>query len=122
MLSVERYSPADTGTVFRARYPPMVTISSRLKFVITLVTGIIVPGVLDYLFSTAGLPQIGAVVWTVGYGIMIFILWYGWVRPIDFELIEPDTEAQPWETDEDQATSENAESTIEKDNQQTKSR
>ena len=100
----------------------MVTISSRLKFVITLVTGIIVPGVLDYLFSTAGLPQIGAVVWTVGYGIMIFILWYGWVRPIDFELIGPDPEAQPWETDEDQATNENAESTIEKDNQQTKSR
>lgn len=93
----------------------MVTLSSRAKFVIVLMTGIIVPGVLDYLFSTAGLPQIGAVVWVVGYGIMIFILWYGWVRPLDFQLVGHDTEADPWEIDEEQPTSENAESTTEGD-------
>lgn len=80
-------------------------------------TGIIVPGVLDYLFTTAGFSQIATGVWVVGYGITIFILWYGWMRPLDFQLVGPDTEADPWETNEEQPTSETetVESTTERD-------
>lgn len=94
----------------------MVTVPSRLKFALVLMTGIIVPGALDYVFSTVGLPRVGAVVWAVGYGITILVIWHGWIRPIDFGMTGPETpDAQPWTTDDEQTTGTKADSTTVKE-------
>ena len=59
-------------------------IPSRLAFAIVLLGGVMIPGFLTYLFASTGLPNFGSAVWVVGYGTMIFVVWYGWIRPVDF--------------------------------------
>ena len=52
--------------------------------------GITVPGFLDYLLSATGASQLGGAVWLLGYGTMVTMIWYGWIRPIEFGLTGPD--------------------------------
>lgn len=71
----------------------MVAFSSKAAFVLVLVSGIVVPGVMNYVFSNAlGRPALGRLVWVFGYTLMIAVIWYGWLRPIDFTGPERDPE------------------------------
>jgi hypothetical protein len=56
-----------------------------LLLALLLAAGVIVPGVLDYLLHQAGRPALGSAVWLAGFGTMILVVWYGWVRPLDFQ-------------------------------------
>ena len=64
-----------------------------------LLVGITGPGFLDYLLSAAGAPQLGTAAWVLGYGTMIIVIWYGWIRPLNLTGPNP-SEAQPWSDDE----------------------
>ncbi|ADJ14108.1 hypothetical protein [Halalkalicoccus jeotgali] len=71
----------------------MATLSSKAAFVLVLVTGILVPGVMNYVFSVVLDQQmLGRIVWVVGYTLMIAVVWYGWIRPLDITGPEPDAE------------------------------
>mgnify|MGYP000321382271 FL=1 len=48
-----------------------------------LVGGVIGFGLADYALSSAGYGTLGMVVWGGGYLGTMFVLWYGWVRPLD---------------------------------------
>lgn len=64
--------------------------SSKQKFALVLVTGITVPGLLVYWLSSIGASQLGEIVWALGYGTTILVIWYVWIRPIEFGLTGPD--------------------------------
>lgn len=63
----------------------MVELSNRAAFVLVLVSGIVIPGVLNYYASVIlGQQMLGRVVWVTGYAAMILVVWYYWLRPLDF--------------------------------------
>lgn len=56
---------------------------SRLLLVFVIAAGIILPGVANYYLAEAKLYTLGKLVWVGGYGTMVFVVWYGWIRPLD---------------------------------------
>ena len=48
-----------------------------------VVVGITGTGVVRRLLGEAGLNDLGAVVWLLGYGGTVLVVRYGWVRPLD---------------------------------------
>lgn len=56
---------------------------SRLLLAAILVTGILVPGVANYYLASAGYHTLATITWVGGYGLMVFVVWYGWIRPLD---------------------------------------
>ena len=41
---------------------------------------------MNYTLSVAlGQEQLGRIVWVLGYALMLFVIWYGWLRPLDFK-------------------------------------
>lgn len=63
----------------------MVELSNKAAFVLVIVSGIVVPGVLNYLASAVlGQQLLGRVIWVLGYTMMILVIWYVWLRPLDF--------------------------------------
>lgn len=59
--------------------------SRALSILLFVVAGITVPGVLNFLFTKAGLPQLGTLAWIVGYGVVVLLAWVIWIRPINFD-------------------------------------
>ncbi|MFC6905939.1 hypothetical protein [Halalkalicoccus tibetensis] len=71
----------------------MVELSGKAAFVIVLVTGVVVPGVMNYVLSVVlGQEALGRLVWVLGFGLMIGVIWYGWLRPLDFQGPEREPE------------------------------
>lgn len=63
----------------------MVELSNKAAFVLVLVSGIVIPGVLNYFASSVlGQQMLGRAVWVLGYTAMIVVIWYVWLRPLDF--------------------------------------
>ena len=68
-----------------------------------LIVGVAGTGVVRRLLGEAGLNDLGAAVWILGYGGTILIVWYGWIRPLDIggpsrglgEVEESEEETQP---------------------------
>jgi len=48
-----------------------------------LLIGIAGSGIVRRLLGELGYNDLGALVFMLGYGGMIFALWYGWIRPMD---------------------------------------
>ncbi|MCL9816581.1 hypothetical protein [Natronocalculus amylovorans] len=69
--------------------------SDRLLLALVLFAGIAGSGVARRLFGEAGFDTVGQVVFIMGYGGMVVVLWYGWLRHIDIRGPEdrdsPDT-------------------------------
>ncbi len=85
----------------------MVSISSKWAFVFVLLIGIVGPGLLDYLLSASGASQLGGAVWALGYGTMVLVIWYGWIRPLN--LTGPETtNEQTGAADGDPTSNENS--------------
>lgn len=59
--------------------------SRALSILLFVVAGITIPGVLNFLLTKAGLPQLGTIAWVAGYGTIILLAWAIWIRPIDWE-------------------------------------
>jgi hypothetical protein len=50
-----------------------------------LVVGVAGTGIVRRLLGEAGLNDLGAVVWILGYGGTVLVVWYGWIRPLDID-------------------------------------
>lgn len=57
--------------------------STRVRFALVLLGAIIVPGLANYVLVQNGFETLGIVVWGLGYGSGILVLWYVWLRPLD---------------------------------------
>ena len=55
----------------------------KLLLVALLVVGIAGSGIVRRLLGELGYGGRGAVVFVLGYGGMVFAIWYGWIRPMD---------------------------------------
>jgi hypothetical protein len=45
--------------------------------------GVAGSGVARRLLGEAGFETVGTVVFVLGYAGMVFVVWYGWIRPLD---------------------------------------
>lgn len=86
------------------RYP--FGLSSQQLFVLVALVGIIGPGLGVYIFEQANLPFIADLVWIVGYGTAVLVVWFIWIRPLDLVgsreqdvFTADDTESSPNEDD-----------------------
>ncbi|WP_138798108.1 hypothetical protein [Halostella sp. PRR32] len=58
-------------------------VSDKTAFAVVLATGVIIPGLAKYFLSAAGYPALGTIIWVTGFGTMVFVVWYLWIRPLD---------------------------------------
>jgi len=54
-----------------------------LLIILLLVLGIGGSGLARGLLAEQGYDALGSTVFVIGYGTMVFLLWYGWIRPLD---------------------------------------
>jgi hypothetical protein len=54
-----------------------------LLIILLLVLGIGGSGLARGLLAEQGHGALGSVVFVTGYGTMVFLLWWGWIRPLD---------------------------------------
>lgn len=54
-----------------------------LTLVGVLFVGIVGSGLARYLLGVAGYNTLGRFVFILGYGTMVLVLWYVWLRPLD---------------------------------------
>lgn len=59
-----------------------------LLLVAVIVVGIVATGIVRRLLGVAGYNTLGRLVFLLGYAGMVFIVWYGWIRPLD--IVGPD--------------------------------
>lgn len=57
--------------------------SDTVLLALVLFVGIAGSGVARRVLGQAGLDTVGMVVFVLGYSGMVFVLWYGWIRPLD---------------------------------------
>jgi hypothetical protein len=61
----------------------LTVVSEKAAFATVLASGVIIPGLAKYFLSAAGYATLGSIVWMVGFGTMVFVIWYVWLRPMD---------------------------------------
>jgi len=66
----------------------------RALLVIVLLVGIGGSGLARRFLGEAGYDDLGVLVWVLGYGGMVFVLWYGWIRPLDIRGPDAEEEAE----------------------------
>jgi hypothetical protein len=54
-----------------------------LLIVLILVLGIAGSGIVRGLLAERGYDALGSAIFVFGYGTMVVLLWYGWIRPLD---------------------------------------
>jgi hypothetical protein len=54
-----------------------------LLVILLLVIGIGGSGLARGLLAEQGYNALGSAVFVLGYGTMVFLLWWGWIRPLD---------------------------------------
>lgn len=87
------------------RYP--FGLSSRLSFLVTITIGLIGPGLGVTVLEEANLTLAADIVWIVGYGTTILVVWFIWIRPLDIV----GTDAQDWSERDDTEESDRASDT-----------
>jgi hypothetical protein len=55
----------------------------KLLLAAILLVGIAGSGIVRRLLGELGYNDLGALVFVLGYGGMVFAIWYGWIRPMD---------------------------------------
>ena len=78
-----------------------MALGSRGAFVAVLLTGVVGTGLLVMALSSAGYSTLGDVVWILGYGTMVVVLWYGWIRPLEFDPGPPGADDESAEPERD---------------------
>lgn len=57
--------------------------SDTLLLALILLVGIAGSGIARWGLGQLGFNTLGRLVFIMGYGGMVFVLWYGWIRPLD---------------------------------------
>ena len=73
---------ADTDTDEDGDEAPFFT-RDKLLLVTVVVAGIVLPGIARRFLGEAGYSGLGTIVFVLGYAGMIFLVWYGWIRPLN---------------------------------------
>ena len=55
----------------------------KLLLISVIVAGIVIPGIARRFLGEAGYSGLGTIVFILGYAGMIFLVWYGWIRPLN---------------------------------------
>lgn len=55
----------------------------KLLLLAVVVSGIVLPGIARRFLGEAGYPGVGTIVFVLGYAGMVFLVWYGWIRPLE---------------------------------------
>jgi hypothetical protein len=55
----------------------------KLLLLVVVVSGVVLPGVARWALGRAGYGGVGTVVFVLGYAGMVFLVWYGWIRPLE---------------------------------------
>lgn len=55
----------------------------RILLAVVLVVGIAGTGIVRRQLGLLGYNELGRIVFVLGYGGTVFVLWYGWIRPLD---------------------------------------
>jgi hypothetical protein len=58
-------------------------LGTRRSFVAVVLLGIAGTGILVRSLTVTGYPTLASLSWVVGYGGMVGVLWYGWLRPLN---------------------------------------
>lgn len=58
-----------------------MTIAWRVALIAAL--GVAVAGLADAALTAAGYVALARVVWAVGFGFTVLVVWYLWLRPMD---------------------------------------
>lgn len=94
------------GDAEHRQYP--FGLSSYQLFIFIVLVGLIGPGLVVYLLETANLSGVADLVWIVGYGTTIFVVWFIWIRPINL-IGSSGHDASLSDTDDEDATEEDSE-------------
>lgn len=62
-----------------------------LLLAVVLLVGIAGTGVVRRQLGVWGFNALGRLVFVMGYGTTVFVVWYGWVRPLDISGPDGDT-------------------------------
>lgn len=100
-------SSDDTESTTEDRKYPF-GLSSNVLFILVVLMGLIMPGLLVTLLERTNLSVLADIVWVFGYGTTIFAVWYIWIRPLD--LVGP-SEQETTRTEPDARTNEISEDT-----------
>lgn len=57
--------------------------SEKTAFAAVLASGVVIPGLAMYFLTAAGYSTLGSLVWALGFGTMVLVIWYVWLRPLD---------------------------------------
>jgi len=57
--------------------------SDTVLLALILFVGIAGSGVARWGLGQLGYSDLGRLVFVMGYGGMVFVIWYGWIRPLD---------------------------------------
>ncbi|MGM0605500.1 MAG: hypothetical protein ACQETB_07485 [Halobacteriota archaeon] len=71
--------------------------SDRMLLAIVLLAGVAGSGIARWAFGQAGFDTIGQIAFVLGYGGMVVVVWYGWIRPLDIR--GPDKSNRPERVD-----------------------
>lgn len=71
----------------------------RLLLALVLLVGIAGTGVLRRQLGLLGYNELGRIVFVLGYGGMVFVIWYGWIRPLDITGPTGNADVSPYDGD-----------------------
>ena len=94
------------STTENRKYP--FGLSSRALFIFIVIVGLITPGLLVYLLEQANLSVLADLMWVLGYGTTVFVVWYIWIRPLD---LSGSSGQEPTRTDPDKEMNKTSEDT-----------
>lgn len=57
--------------------------ADNVLLVVVLVVGIAGTGIVRRQLGVLGYNGLGRLVFVLGYGGTVFVIWYGWIRPLD---------------------------------------
>ncbi|PSQ01753.1 hypothetical protein BRC92_10115 [Halobacteriales archaeon QS_4_69_31] len=66
---------------------------------LALVVGLVLVVVLEGLVRSLGFETLGLAVYPVGYGTLVVVAWYVWIRPLEFDQ----RPGPVWERDDDES-------------------
>jgi hypothetical protein len=55
----------------------------KLLLAVILLVGVAGSGIARRTLGELGYDTLGTVIYVLGYGGMVFIVWWGWIRPLD---------------------------------------
>jgi len=61
----------------------VTVVSEKVAFGVVLAAGVVLPGLANYFLTSAGYETLGSLAWALGFGTMVFVVWYVWLRPTE---------------------------------------